>query len=126
MTGVVSIGGEEEIFVFDRTDQSRSLLTKKPNDKNMALVSLIRQGNAPLKATIRVAGEEGTIGFMESTQPKGPAPAQQPAPGSPAATKQAVQLPPLPPLPQPGTPPPARRIIRRPVVPPPQPQQSQP
>jgi len=123
MTGVVTIGGEEEIFVFDRTDQSRSLLTKKPNDKNMALVSLIRDTNSPstpVKASIRVGGEEGTIGFMESSQPKGAQAPAPPLPGSPAVgtpPNQAVQLPSLPPLPQqPGAAPPSRRIIRRPVV----------
>lgn len=132
MTGVVSIGGEEEIFVFDRTDQSRSLLTKTPNDRNMSLVSVIREGNSPLKASIRVGGEEGTIGFMESAQPKGVQPPATPVPGSPAAgpqtaqqpgqqTLQAPALPQLPQLPQqPGATPPSRRIIRRPVVAPPQ------
>jgi hypothetical protein len=126
MTGIASIAGEEQVFVFDRTDQSRFLLTDKPNEKNMSLVSIVRQDNSPLKASIRVGNETGTIGFLEASQqpaqPQGP-----PAPGSPAAAnatggQQTVKLPSLPPLPQlpagPGAP--GRRIIRRPVVAPPQ------
>jgi hypothetical protein len=132
LTGVVTIGGDEEVFVFDRTDQSRSLLTKKPNDRNMSLVSLVREGDSHLKASIRVGGEEGTIGFLESTQPKGVQAPAPPAPGSPAAGpqpaqqpgQQAIQSPVLPQLPQlpqqPGAVAPNRRIIRRPVVAPPQ------
>jgi hypothetical protein len=132
MTGIASIAGEEQVFVFDRTDQSRFLLTAKPNEKNMSLVSVVRQDNSPLKASIRVGNETGTIGFLEASQqpaqPQGP-----PAPGSPAAAnapggQQTVKLPPLPPLPQlpagPGAP--GRRIIRRPVVAPPQPAQPTP
>jgi hypothetical protein len=127
ITGIITVGDEEEIFVFDRTDQSRILLTKKPNDRNMSLVSLIREeGSSIPRANIRVGGEAGTIGFLEaSKQPPG----APPAPGSPAAGSagpaqglQAVQLPNLPPLPQrPASAPPTRRIIRRPVVAPPQP-----
>ena len=126
MTGIASIAGEDQVFVFDRTDQSRFLLTAKPNEKNMSLVSVVRQDNSPLKASIRVGNETGTIGFLEASQqpaqPQGP-----PAPGSPAAAnatgnQQTVKLPSLPPLPQlpagPGAP--GRRIIRRPVVAPPQ------
>ena len=126
MTGVVNISGEDQVFVFDRSDQSRFLLTAKPNEKNMSLISIIRQQNSPLKASIKVGNETGTIGFMEAGQQ----PTQQPvppAPGSPASANnpvgpQAAKLPPLPPLPQlpagPGAP--GRRIIRRPVVAPPQ------
>lgn len=125
MTGIASIAGEDQVFVFDRTDQSRFLLTAKPNEKNMSLVSVIRQDNAPLKASIRVGNETGTIGFLataqQSSQTQGP-----PVPGSPAAGNtsggpQAVRLPPLPPLPQlpAGVGTPGRRIIRRPVVAPP-------
>lgn len=119
ITGIITVGNEEEVFVFDRNDQSRILLTKKPNEKNMSLVSLVREaGSSTPKASIRVGGESGTIGFMEaSKQPQ----AATPAPGSPAAAAaqgaQAVQLPGLPPLPrQPSASPPTRRIIRRPVV----------
>jgi hypothetical protein len=126
MTGIASIAGEDQVFVFDRTDQSRFLLTAKPNEKNMSLVSVVRQDNSPLKASIRVGNETGTIGFLEASQQPAQ-PQGAPAPGSPAAAtapggQQAVKLPPLPPLPQlpagPGSP--GRRIIRRPVVAPPQ------
>jgi len=131
ITGIVTIDGEERIFVFDRSDQSRELLTHKPNKKNMALVALVREGSArPLKASIRVGGQTGTIGFLEASaqpaQPPGP-----PVPGSAAAINQPTgpRLPPLPALPQqrvgpvpaqtgPGVPP-GRRIIRRPVISPP-------
>lgn len=118
MTGIITIGGEEQVFVFDRTDQSRELLTGRPNAKNMSLVTLVREGKNPIKATIRVGGETGTIGFMEGGSPA--AQAAPPAPGSPAsanAPAPGVKLPPLPPLPKtPSNTPPGRRIIRRPVV----------
>lgn len=125
ITGVVTIGGEEQVFVFDRNDQSRELVTARPNLKNMVLVSVIREGKIPQKASIRVGGETGTIGFMESTQPKvGPPAPGQPGPmpmpmtPGPQPPPQTVQLPNLPPVPQqPGQ---GgfnnRRIIRRPVV----------
>jgi len=125
MTGIVTIDGQEEVFVFDNSDQSRELLGKSPNAKNMALVTLIREGGIPVKATIRVGGETGTIGFKESAQPKGPVPAAF----NPAQPPQGpVTIPALPPLPQqPAAPPPNRRIIRRPVVTAPQsPQQPHP
>lgn len=124
MTGVVTIDGQEEVFVFDNSDQSRDLLGKSPNPKNMALVNLIREDGIPVKATIRVGAETGTIGFKESVQPKGPVPTAF----NPAQPPQGpVTIPPLPPLPkQPAGTPPNRRIIRRPVVTapqtPPQPQ----
>jgi hypothetical protein len=118
MTGIITIGGVEQVFVFDRTDQSRELLTGEPNAKNMSLVSLIREGKNPVKATIRVGGETGTIGFMEGGSPQ--AQAAPPAPGSPASAKApaaGVTLPPLPPLPKnPSNTPPGKRILRRPVV----------
>lgn len=118
MTGIITIGGEEQVFVFDRTDQSRELLTGRPNAKNMSLVTLVREGKNPIKATIRVGGETGTIGFLEGSNPA--AQAAPPAPGSPAsanAPAPGVKLPPLPPLPKsPSNTPPGRRIIRRPVV----------
>lgn len=114
MTGIVTIDGEEEVFVFDNSDQSRELLGKTPNARNMSLVTLVREEGIPVKATIRVGGETGTIGFKESSQPKG----QVPAAFNPAQPPQApVTIPALPPLPkQPAASPPNRRIIRRPVV----------
>jgi len=145
VTGIVNINGEEQIFVFDRTDQSRELIGRKPNTKNMSLVSLIREGNsAPQKVSISVGNETGTIGFLESTQQQGAPPAQA-APGSVAAgipgiqnTQPGVRLPQLPPLPQlPGAsqsqqipkgvqPGQGRRIIRRPVITAPRPQTANP
>lgn len=138
ITGIVSIGGEEQVFVFDRTDQSRELLTRKPNAKNMALLSILREGGAtPTKATIRVGEESGTIGYLEAAP-------QQATPNAPAqaatataaqgaqGARTATQLPPPPRMPQgtgapsattpqapgtvPGNTPPNRRLIRRPVV----------
>lgn len=124
MTGIITIGGNEQIFVFDRTDQSRELLSHEPNAKHMSLVALVREGtSAPQKATIRVGNETGTIGYLEA------APQQQ------AQGRPGVQLPALPALPQqpvagppapgqpPGQTPPSRRIIRRPII---SPQQAQP
>jgi hypothetical protein len=145
MTGIVTINGEEQIFVFDRTDQSRELIGRKPNAKNMSLVSLIQDGNtAPQKASILVGGQTGTIGFLESTQQQ-VAPSAQAAPGSVAAgipgpqgSQPGVRLPQLPPLPKlPGAsqsqqtpqgaqPAQGRRIIRRPVITAPQPQTATP
>ncbi len=137
MTGIITIDGEEQIFLFDRTDQSRDLITKKPNSKNISLVSLVREsGNAPVKASIRVGSETGTIGFIESAQSKG-GPVPPPIPGSVAAgigapgavvgPQPGVTMPALPPLPQqPSAPPPTRRIIRRPIVTAPQAQPATP
>ncbi len=124
MTGIITIGGEEQVFVFDRTDKSRELLTGRPNVKNMSLVSVIREGKNPIKATISVGGETGTIGFLEGAAPQAQTSAPAPVPGSPAsanASPSGISLPPLPPLPKtPPTTPQGRRIIRRPVVTPPQ------
>ena len=137
MTGIITIDGEEQIFLFDRTDQSRDLITKKPNSKNISLVSLVREGvSSPIKASIRVGGETGTVGFIESAQSKG-VPAPPAAPGSMAAgigaagpnpaPQSGVAMPALPPLPQqPTAPPPSRRIIRRPIVTAPQAQPATP
>ena len=136
LTGIVTISGEEEIFVFDRTDQSREMLTHKPNPKNMSLVSLVREGTAaPQKATIRVGTDTGTISYLEAApQPQAQPVALQAPPGYPSIIRPAI--PRLPPLPQmPGAPqgaitgparpgaitPQTRRIIRRPMVTPPQP-----
>jgi len=137
MTGIITIDGDEQIFLFDRTDQSRDLITKKPNSKNISLVSLVREGGtSPIKASIRVGGETGTIGFIESAQSNG-GPAPPPAPGSVAAGigpigpnpghQPGVAIPSLPPLPQqPTALPPTRRIIRRPIVTAPQAQPATP
>lgn len=62
VTGMFTINGEEEIFVLDKNDQSRELLTKKPNKKSMTLVNIVKETDPnKLKATIRVAGEIGVI-----------------------------------------------------------------
>lgn len=130
LTGIVTIGGVEEIFVFDRTDQSREMLTRTPNTKNMSLVTLIREGSAlPQKATIRVGAVTGTIGYLEATPQQQIQPAALQAPGPPATVKQlGVKLPPLPLPPgaintgqSPVIAPQTHRIIRRPMVTPPQP-----
>jgi hypothetical protein len=147
LTGIVTINGEDQIFVFDRTDQTRELVGKNPNAKNMSLVSLVREGNAaPQKASIIVGSETGTIGFLESKQPQQPQANIAPAPGSMAGglpgapgalgAQQGVHLPQLPPLPQlpgaaqspqvPQANQPGRRIIRRPMIQAPQPQPSTP
>jgi hypothetical protein len=131
MTGIITLNGEDQIFVFDRTDQSRELLTAKPNAKNMSLLSLVREANNPIKASIRIGSEVGTIGFMEAGNATAAVQPGAPAPGSPSsanAPATGVTLPALPPLPQsPASNPQGRRIIRRPVVTAPQtPQPSSP
>ncbi len=134
LTGIVTIDGQEEIFVFDRTDQSRDMLSHTPNKKNMALVALVREGNAPVqKATIRVGTDTGTISYLEAAPPSTAQPAAlQAQQGNPNAIRPG--MPRLPTLPQasgtpgivPGPPrpniitPQTRRIIRRPMVTPPQ------
>lgn len=129
LTGIVTIGGEEEVFVFDRTDQSREMLTHKPNQKNMALVSLVREGDKPpQKATIRVGGDTGTITYLAAAPQAAPPPGPQvggpnplmprlPALPVPAGAPNApgVIVGPRPP----GITPQTRRIIRRPPVAPP-------
>lgn len=127
LTGIVSIGGVDQVFVFDRTDQSRELVGRSPNSKGMSLVAVLRDTGASPKASISIGGETGTIGFMESSPPQAQPAVQAAQPGSPAfqgqAPQPAVQLPTLPPLPQqqPGSPQQGRRIIRRPVIHAPQP-----
>ena len=120
ITGIITLNGEEQVFVFDRTDQSRELLTTMPNAKNMSLLSLVREGNNHAKASIRIGSEVGTIGFMEAVNTAAAVQPGDPAPGSPAsanAPAPGVKLPPLPPLPKsPASNPQGRRIIRRPVV----------
>jgi hypothetical protein len=120
ITGIITLNGEEQVFVFDRTDQSRELLTTMPNAKNMSLLSLVREGNNHAKASIRIGSEVGTIGFMEAVNTAAAVQPGTPAPGSPAsanAPAPGVKLPPLPPLPKsPASNPQGRRIIRRPVV----------
>ena len=130
LTGIVTLGGVEEIFVFDRTDQSREMLTRTLNSKNMSLVALVREGNAlPQKATIRVGNETGTISYLEATPQQQLQPAALQAPASPTAVRAlGVQLPPLPQPPgaintaqSPSVTSQSHRIIRRSMVAPPQP-----
>lgn len=62
VTGILTIDGEEEIFVLDKNDQSRELLTKKSNKKSMTLVNIVKETDPnKLKATIRVGEETGVI-----------------------------------------------------------------
>ena len=62
ITGIITIDGEEEIFVLDKNDQSRELLTKKPNKKMMSLVNIVKEPDPnKLKATITINGESGVI-----------------------------------------------------------------
>jgi hypothetical protein len=62
ITGIVTIDGDEEIFVLDKNDQNRELLTKKPNKKMMSLVNIVKDSDPnKLKATITINGETGVI-----------------------------------------------------------------
>lgn len=75
ITGVITLGGEDQIFVFDRNDQSRELLTKKPNAKSMALINIIHDTDPnKLKATVRIGSESGVITSIEpsTNNPTGP------------------------------------------------------
>lgn len=66
LTGIITLDGEEEIFVMDRNDQSRQLLTKKPNTQGMSLVNIIHDDDPnKLRATIRVNGETGVINNID-------------------------------------------------------------
>jgi hypothetical protein len=129
MTGIVTIGGAEEVFVFDRTDQSRELITRTQNAKNMTLVSVVHEGSdLPTKAVIRVGTQIGTIEFLEA-QRSGPSasPASNhpnpplPGAGIPSQVAPTASLPSSP-SPAPVTAPPIsseRRIIHRPIITPP-------
>ncbi len=66
LTGIMTIDGEDEVFVLDRNDQSRELLTKKPNEKGMTLITILPQEDPnKLKATVSIGGETGTISELE-------------------------------------------------------------
>ncbi len=69
LTGVISLDGEEQVFVMDRNDQSRELVTKKPNAKGMVLVNIIHDDDPnKLRATIRVNGETGVINNIDLSE----------------------------------------------------------
>lgn len=131
LTGVITLGGEEEAFIMDRNDQSRDILTKKPNSKGMALVNIIHDDDPnKLKATIRVNGETGVINNNDSTDNNG----KGSKPGAPNApyNRNGNHLPVTPRYPdtypgsshsslpqQPGIPPSNSnnyRVIRRPPI----------
>lgn len=66
ITGVITLDGEDEVFIFDRNDQSRELVTKKPNEKQMSLIAIIPQSDpSKLKATVSIKGETGTLSELE-------------------------------------------------------------
>lgn len=72
LTGIITLDGEEQIFVMDRNDQSRELLTKKPNAQGMSLVNIIHDDDPnKLKATIRVNGETGVINNIDLAENNG-------------------------------------------------------
>ncbi len=83
LTGIITLDGEEQIFVMDRNDQSRELVTKKPNAKGMALLNIIHDDDPnKLKATIRLNGDTGVINNIDLAEnnSKGTKPG---APGTP-------------------------------------------
>jgi len=136
ITGIATIGGEEQLFIFDRTDQSRELLTHTPNLKGMSLIALDRTGNLPpQRATIRIGDETGIITFKEAALQQPSTTQTQAVAGSVAAgVNPGARIPKLPPLPQlpqhpsavtpqPASVPPSTQshiTIRRPIVNPPQ------
>lgn len=85
LTGIITLDGEEEIFVLDRNDQSRELVTKKPNKKSMSLVNIVKETDPnKLKATIRVNAETGVITSIEpSTNNPTTGPQRFTGPGAP-------------------------------------------
>lgn len=75
LTGIITLDGEEQIFVMDRNDQSRDIVTKKPNTKGMALVNIIHDDDPnKLRATIRINGETGVINNIDLAENNGKAP----------------------------------------------------
>jgi hypothetical protein len=127
LTGIVNLDGEEEIFVMDRQDQSRELLTKKPNAKGMTLVKTMHDDDPnKLKATIRINGETGVINNIDLAESHN----KPPYPGAPTSPHSrnnsnypVTQRYPvggqMPPSPHPPLPPPNygnRTIIRRPPI----------
>ena len=132
ITGVITIDGENEVFVFDRNDQSHELLTKTPNSKSMSLVDVLHQEDPSLlKATITANGETGVISNIDTstTAQAGQRPGGA-VPGSMSrAPNQQRNVPYVPGVPhypgsqypnQPNQPMnslnPNRRIIRRPAI----------
>ncbi|MBM3857404.1 MAG: hypothetical protein FJ390_05505 [Verrucomicrobia bacterium] len=127
LTGIITLGGEDQIFIMDRNDQSREILTKKPNSKGMALVNIIRDADPnKLKATIRVNGETGVINNTDLADNNG----KGSRPGMPNSpySKNGSHLPATPRYPGQGYPPSPqnqgfppsnynnRRVIRRPPI----------
>ncbi|OHE74800.1 MAG: hypothetical protein A3F67_06025 [Verrucomicrobia bacterium RIFCSPHIGHO2_12_FULL_41_10] len=94
VTGIVNIDGEEQVFVFDRMDQSRELVTKKPNSKSMALLNIPEEKDPnQIKVTIRVGEETGVISSMEPTPPQGLGP-QRGIPQRPGYPSSPTMMPP--------------------------------
>ena len=72
VAGFATIDGEDQLFVVDRTDQSREILTKKPNAKSMALINIIHDNNPnQIKATIRVGEDTGIISSQDPASSQG-------------------------------------------------------
>jgi hypothetical protein len=66
LTGIVTLDGEDQIFLMDRSDQSREIVTKKPNSKGMVLLNIIHDDDPnKLKATIRINGITGVINNVD-------------------------------------------------------------
>ncbi len=123
ITGVITIDGETQIFVMDRNDQSRELVTKKPNSKSMTLINLLHDDDpSKLKATIRVNGPRTGKAPGPSSMSRVPnypgsssrAPASRYPGGAPASSQNTPMIPSInsnrrvitrPPIsPQPGMP----------------------
>lgn len=129
LSGAVEFDGEALVFVLDRNDQTRHMLSKNPNQLNMSLVEYLPDPDPrKMRATIRVDDQVATIAYVEpinsgqlqaDQQNSGMAPPFQPR----AAMNQprpAVNNPAIPPSPPPsmqpqngGAPPMIRRTIRR-------------
>lgn len=129
LTGAMSLNGEPQIFVLDKTTQERHLLSKTPNKLNMGLVEYLPDPDPRhMRATIRVNDQTATITFSDTAaapgqqpgmpQNAGMVPPQVPQPGAPSApqpnqvaTNGNPQM-----MPQPNGQPPQRRVIRRRII----------
>lgn len=126
LSGAATLDGEAIVFVVDRTDQTRHMLTKEPNQENMSLVEYLPDPDPrKMKATIRVDGQTATIAYAEpmgnnqlqNEQPATPGmvppqvmrhPVVQPRPIANSANAAPIVRPQAP-----NEPPRVRRVLRR-------------
>lgn len=124
LTGAVALDGEPLVFLLDKTNQTRQMVSKKANQQNIQLVEYLPDPDPRhMRATIRVNGELATIAYAEAAgqapQPAGPQPNGMPQkPASVVVSAPAVPnaAPGSPAIQQPDGTSPAHRIIRRRII----------